>query len=206
VLEYQRLQSTERVSLSPAYWLPEAIPEVDDSRPPCCGKCDHPAKLGDRVFLYGHGHGVRNVVVFPAFDGAPSVVGSCWKRRYRCIKCGAAVTVLPRGVMPRFLYCTAAIVVALFLVAARPVGHGLTQEKAYKRQGMNRVTSWQGTWSYQWRSLDRWRKRAAEWWPGRATGGLAGLLTEFLERGGDGGLQSAACAAVASPACWGRAM
>ena len=53
------------------------------------------------------------VVVAPATSGRPAEVVESWSRRYRCTACGAITVVLPDGVMPRFLYSAAAIVMAV---------------------------------------------------------------------------------------------
>lgn len=112
---------------------------------------------------------------------------------------------LPRGVMPRYLYSVPAIVVAFFLVATAPVGHGLTHAEAYTRQGMYDVTAWRDGGPYRWRSIDRWFSAAARWW---STPNLdvPSLLVGFMQRGRGDGLAPAIEAAVASHVCCGGAM
>jgi hypothetical protein len=146
------------------------------------------------------------VVVAPALDdGTPAEVLECWQRRYRCTACGAILVVLPRGVMARYLYSAAAIVMAFFLVAERPVGQGLSQAEAYDRQGMLRDVTPRAFRdpSYRWRSLDRWARRARQWWTGWA-GDISALLHLFLQRAGD--LAGAVRIALDSHVRWGCAM
>lgn len=191
---------------APGFWHPDQVPGVDDVRPKRCEACKQPARLGGRVLLQGHGVRKRSVVVPPAVRRLAERMADCWVRRYRCVSCGAVPTVLPRGVMPRYLYSAGAIVVAFFLGAARPVGEGLSDEAAYARQGMFGKTCWQDGDSYRWRSLDRWAECASRWWPARAAGGPSSLLVSFLERAGTGGLDALVEAAVLSHVRWGLAM
>ena len=180
-------------------WLgslcPEEIPAVDDVQPKRCAKCQQPVRRGKRVVLHGHGVRTRMVVVAPvlllvaAVGGDPAQVLECWERRYRCTACGAILVVLPKGVMPRYLYSAAAIVAAFFLVAKQPVGQGLSQAEAYDRQGMlrgatSRAFSDPG---YYWPSLKRWAARArCRWtgWSGAGHLGPAGAVAgAFGQRG-----------------------
>src|SRR5690606_18656122 len=140
--------------------------EVDDVRPARCDRCATPARSGGRITLQGHGIRQREVVVTPAIDGARPVLEECWVRRYRCTACRAVATVLPHGVLPRFLYSALAIVTAFLLTAASPIGEGLSDAEAYDRQGMNPSRRWTKPNIYRWRSLDRWATRISDWWPG----------------------------------------
>lgn len=135
-----------------------------------------------------HGHGVRHrsVVVPPATADQTAVVGECWSRRYRCTACGAITLVLPDGVMPRFLYSAAAIVLAWLLTAPRPDGHSLDDATAYDRQGLLKRLRWHRRDDFRWRSLDRWSRQIGAWWPHRAARTAAALVTELVaEVGGD---------------------
>ncbi len=155
----QQMQDIEWADIGPHRWQPEALPDVDDVRPHHCSRCGSPAKEGGRVVLHGHGHRGREVVIHPAVGDSAELVVECWSRRYRCTRCGAVPTVLPPGVLPRFLYSALAIVTAFWLVEAAPVGQGLTEAEAYAVQGMYRCPRWTKPWPYRWRSLDRWRAR-----------------------------------------------
>jgi len=115
--------------------------------------------------------------------------------------------VLPKGVLPRYLYSVPAIVVALLLVAATPVGEGLTDALAYRRQGMNSVHRHHRWEDWRWRSLGRWRSRLGSWWPGLphdVGGWLTGLLVR--SRGERGDRRALLAAAVDSHARWVAAM
>lgn len=195
----------ESGAFSPGLWCVDRVPEVDDVRPMRCSACRAPARGGGRITLHGHGWRTREVVVMPAFDACSEIV-ECWARRYRCTACHAVAVVLPRGVVPRYLYSTAAIVMALFLVEEAPVGDGHTDADAYARQGMYRRTSWSEASPYRWRSLDRWSWMAARWWPNQATDGVTALLVSWLERSGGLGRAQAVLAAVCMHVQWGEAM
>lgn len=192
-------------------WLgslhPDHLPEVDDVRPKRCSRCKTPARRGKRVVLHGHGCRTRMVVVAPALgdDAAPAEVIECWQRRYRCTACEAILVVLPTGVMARYLYSAAAIVMAFFLVAERPVGQGLSQAEAYDRQGMLRDVTTRAFRdpSYRWRSLGRWTFCARQWWTGWA-GDICSLLHLLLQRAGD--LAGAVRFALDNHVRWGFAM
>ncbi len=116
------------------------------------------------------------------------------------------MVVMPRGVMPRYLYTAGAIVMAFFLSSAGPVGDGCTDAEAYARQGMYRRTCWNAAEPYRWRSLDRWAALARSWWPSLVGGGLTTLLISFLERSETGGRRGALTAAVGAHVQWGEAM
>lgn len=120
------------------------------------------------------------VVVAPATSGRPAEVVESWSRRYRCTACGAITVVLPDGVMPRFLYSAAAIVMAWLLVAPAPVGAGLADAAAYDRQGMLKRLRWPGRADYRWRSLGRWARQIVQWWPHRLATTATALVTELV--------------------------
>lgn len=132
------------------------------------------------MVLHGHGKRFRLVVVFPATSNRPAQVGECWSRRYRCTACGAVTVVLPDGVMPRFLYSAAAIVLAWLLVTPAPVGAGLDDATAYDRQGMLQRLRWPDRADYRWRSLDRWARQIGPWWPHRLARTAQALVTELV--------------------------
>lgn len=143
-------------------------------------------------------------MVPPALDGRPAL-SECWCRRYRCTACSTVSTVLPVGVLPRYLYSAFAIVVAFTLVAAEPVGSGLTHALAYKRQGMNRVHRWHRGVDWRWRSLERWTAMSTCWWPGLPDT-VEGLLIGLRTRAGSTDPPALLAAAAGSHARWGAAM
>jgi hypothetical protein len=116
------------------------------------------------------------------------------------------VTVLPKGVLPRYLYSVAAMVMAFLLVAGGPVGEGLSEAEAYDRQGMNRRRGWTKPWPYRWRSLGRWFGMAGTWWPGRAVAGLRELLLGFVVDAGSDARREVLASAVGTHVRWGCAM
>ncbi len=197
---------SEWANCEPSNWLPENVPDVDDARPKRCPSCRHPAKLAGRVILHGHGWRERRVVVLPAVDKGLAEVGECWVRRYRCTECRAVRSVLPRGVLPRYLYSAWAIVSAFFLVAERPVGDGLRDVEAYERQGMYRRVRRGSTCPFRWRSIGRWAGLIPQWWPERAALHPQELLLGFIERARGSSRQEALGSAIASHVAWGGAM
>jgi hypothetical protein len=194
----------EWCDLDPQQWSKEAVPDVDLVRPACCSCCGNPGKTARKVNLHGHGKRERSVVVAPVLgDGGEVELLECWVRRYECQLCGAVVTVLPKGVLPRYLYSAAAIVSAFLLVARDPVGEGLSDADAYDLQGMYRRRCWRTLDPYRWRSLDRWFGMAARWWPGRAITGLEGLVLGFVVDAGSHDRREVLVAALGAHARWG---
>lgn len=200
----QHVQVIEWTGDVPVSWATIALPNVEDARPHRCPRCRTPSHTGARINLHGHGVRVRSVVVPPALGGRPGLT-ECWSRRYRCTACGAVPTVLPIGVMPRYLYSAFAIVVAFLLVAEEPVGEGRTDALAYRRQGMNRVRSWHRGVDYRWASLGRWAAHLETWWPGLPDT-VEGLLTGLIRRAGSTDPPAVLNAAAASHVRWGAAM
>ena len=190
----------------PSFWRRESLPEVDDARPACCNGCGKPAKESGKVHLHGHGCRVRSVVVLAAVFGEEVQVMGCWVRRYRCCRCGAVLTVLPMGVLSRYLYSVAAIVVALLLKTEAPVGEGLGDAEVYRRQGMYRRPSWWPGGGYRWRSLERWARLCAQWWPGRAVSSIEAVLVDFVSRARSPALEDVVLAALSGHRQWEAAM
>lgn len=180
------------------------VPDVDAARPPCCPHCKALAKSGGRIWLQGHGVRSRGVVD-PGLGADRERTMSCWARRYRCAVCTATCTVLPPGVLPRLWYSLVAIVRALVLVVAEPVGQGVDDRTAYACQGRDPPPCWRAPWPYRWRSLDRWECRLAQWWPGRAVTSAHALLAGFIVEVGDD-LEAILGRAAASHARWEVAM
>ena len=208
------------------------MPGVDDARPKFCDRCKQPARRAGRIILHGHGSCKREVVVPPLWTGVPPGERclSCWQRRYRCTACGHVMIVMPPGVMPRYLYSVAAIVLAWFLVTARPVGDHKSDAQAYQLQGIygalprykEESKPKEGSEAgkqrerqeqpkadkqhqykeerYRWRSLKRWLRAAPAWWPDWTGYDLSTLLAMFLQRAGGRGRQAAVAAAVAAHA------
>jgi hypothetical protein len=88
----------------------------EGSRPACCPKCGAPSRPpGGRVQMHGHGARERTQRG-PTAVGEPPVERGVAVRRYLCTKCGATVTVAPRGVARRRLYAASAIGLALALL------------------------------------------------------------------------------------------
>ena len=187
-------------------WSLESLPSVDDLRPACCKRCGHSSRVGDCLWLWGHGPRRRFVVVLPSLGGGPAMCVDCWVRRYWCVACKKTQTVLPRGLMPRYLYSVAAIVMAFVLTASTPVGQGLSDLDAYVRQGMYGEWVSQDGLPYRWRSLSRWSVTASEWWSTWATGGAVGALVDFHQRAEPGGLHGLLEAAVDLHVRWGGVM
>lgn len=203
----QRVHRIEWGRFAPSDWHPDQVPEVGDVRPSACPSCAHPAVVGVRICLHGHGTRTREVVVGPVFGlDRPGEPAQCWVRRYRCVECKAGCSVLPPGVMPRFLYSAAAIVMAFFMVEARPAGDGLSDREAYRRQGMYACTSWNEAAPYRWRSIGRWLRHARRWWPERADWSLQVLLNHFVSRSAGAEREGAVRAAVAAHVTWGHGM
>lgn len=112
-------RSTPRIvhhALDVKGWL-ASPPSVERARPGACADCGAAGRpTAGRLGLHGHGVRDRQLCGPPEADGAP-----CWIvivcRRYRCVRCGAVLTVVPRGVAPRRHYGHAAIAIALTLWA-----------------------------------------------------------------------------------------
>jgi hypothetical protein len=85
------------------------LPSVDLVRPARCPCCDAPSRpVGGRLGL--HGHGLRDRQIRgPLEPGGPAKLVSVQARRYRCRICRALLLVVPRGVLPRRLYCAEVI-------------------------------------------------------------------------------------------------
>jgi len=180
----QHMSCIEWARFGPATWAPAKVPDVDVARPARCRRCGGLAKQGGRIFLHGHGVRTRGVVLPGLGDDLPRT-GTCWTRRYRCIRCEALVTVLPPGVLPHMLYSLLAIVRAFILVVEEPIGQGVDHETAYRCQGRWPTMRWTKPWPYRWRALGRWAARIQQWWPGRVATDLSTLLVGGITEAGD---------------------
>lgn len=199
------MEHIERARCAPECCGPEQIPKVDDARPTRCPSCCCPARVKGRIVLQGHGMRTRLVVVLAALGGHRRELVECWVRRYRCVKCRAVANVLPRGVLPRYLYSVGAIVVAMLLVTSPPVGKGLSDAGAHERQGMLGFRTWGATSPYRWTSLRRWGEVARKWWPGLALSGVSGLLTGLMTRAGSDDAEAIIKEAINAHVCCGAA-
>lgn len=89
------------------------MPSVEEARPACCPRCQRASRpVGERLGLIGHGMRERQVRGPREPGGAPTTL-ALDVRRYRCVGCGAVITVLPRGLVPRRHFSRAAIGQAL---------------------------------------------------------------------------------------------
>lgn len=82
------------------FWV-ERVPSADRVRPACCWRCGVAARpVGGRLQLVGHGLRERQIRGRLDADGAPGLV-VVQVRRFRCLGCGAVITVVPAGVAAR---------------------------------------------------------------------------------------------------------
>ena len=200
------MDCTDAGWVGPAAWRVDRVPGVDDVRPRSCRRCGTPARDGQRIVVQGHGAPARQVVVGAATEEARGEVGECWTRRYLCAVCSRTMTVTPQGILARHLYSLNAIVSALLLVTVEPVGDGISDLDAYGRQGMYAKPGSQEPERYRWRSLGRWARRAAQWWPDHGGTGVEALLVSFVERSGGGSRSGMIEVAVSTHVQWGGAM
>jgi hypothetical protein len=130
-----------------------APPSVDEARPgrcPVCGVASRP--VGGPLGLWGHGGRERQQRGPSGPDAAPTVE-VVRVRRYRCVPCGALITVAPRDVEPRRHYSRPAIALALAVwsLAAQPAA-------AVRR----RISPWRVTGATAaaegWVALRRWAR------------------------------------------------
>jgi hypothetical protein len=198
-------QSQVRVvysTLNVKHWM-ASLPSAADARPATCPCCEAPGcAVGGRVTVQGHGLRWRTQTGPDAVDGVP-FDDEVPTRRYRCLGCGAVVTVLPVGLLPRTRYRPTAVVLALALWA---LGTRLASAAVRRR------VSATGTVAHEagrgWASLRRWARRGWDWWrlrrPARGlVSGRAGveMLLQRLSvraRDGTGDLVSEAVAAAAN--------
>ena len=127
---------------------------VEASRPSHCAACGAAAHRGDgRLRLHGHGSRERTVWGPTEPSTAPAET-SVRVRRYRCTDCGAARTVLPRGLGRWLRYSLSAIALALtaWAVWLRPAAAVRTQMSPLRTFGSDDAE--------RWRSLPRWARRA----------------------------------------------
>lgn len=191
----QRVDGIALFSWALELLAPSACPDVDACRPVCCPGCQTLAVSDGRIMLWGHGPRRRGVLVVPLLR-LPDRLVECWARRYSCQACGSCCTVLPKGLVARFLYSVWAVVAAWLLTAVCPVGEGLSETKAYRRQGLFDHADWTEATRYRWRSLRRWRVALPERLRGLELG-VDVLLLAATARARDGTLAARIEAAVA---------
>ncbi len=130
-----------------------APPPVQAARPascPWCGAVSRP--VGGRIHLRGHGLRVRQLRGPSGADAEPELVEvRC--RRYRCVRCGTVVVVVPRGLRRRYLYPAAVIALGLALFGVVRC----SAAEVRRRLCPLRVT---GASARGWRALRRWTREA----------------------------------------------
>ncbi len=176
------------VRLDVKNWM-GALPSAGAVRPARCPCCQEPGcAVGERVTLQGHGLRVRTQTGLEAADGKP-FDSEVLVRRYRCVSCGAVVTVMPAGLLPRTRYRPRAIVLALSLWA---LGAGLASAAVRERVSATRTMAQEAVRG--WASLRRWARQAWDWWrlrrplrgPVSGREGVETLLQRLAARARDG--------------------
>lgn len=112
-------------------------PSVDEMRPeacPCCEVASRP--VGGPVRLHGHGLRDRRVIWVDGCDSLPRRA-VLKLRRYRCTRCGAVITVLPRDLPRHRRHALGLICLALALwsdgeLSAEKVREGLGLHKSFE--------------------------------------------------------------------------
>lgn len=95
-------------------WI-ERPPSVEEARPSHCPFCQAASRVvGEPLGLHGHGLRERQLRGPLGLEQEPQLCG-VQVRRYLCQRCGATVTVVPQGVLPRRLFSASAIGLALCL-------------------------------------------------------------------------------------------
>ena len=166
-----------------------SLPSAAAARPATCPCCQVPGcAVGGRVTLQGHGLRIRPQTGLDAVDGEP-FDDEVTVRRYRCLNCGAVLTVMPAGLLPRTRYRPTAVVLALALWA---LGAGLASAAVRRRVSATGTVASEG--SRGWASLRRWARQAWDWWRlqrparGNVSGreGAETLLQRLASRARDG--------------------
>ena len=129
----------------------ERPPSVDVARPSICPRCGKAARpAGGPLGLVGHG--VRSRQLRGALEaGQAAAVHTLRVRRFRCRHCASAVTVVPRGCIPRRHYGAGAIALACVLYGMS--GQSLVATRA-------RVSPWRSA-EPGWPSMSRWLRAIA---------------------------------------------
>lgn len=160
---------------------------IDVARPSRCDRCGNVGAT--KLTFHGNGTRKRQAVLPGRHWAKPARLVIVTVRRFECTACGAAPTVLPRGLLPGHLYSLFAIVHAFWLAVAPPLGHGLRDIRVYAHQGVDRLADEGGRSGRRWRSLARWMACAEQWWPTVAVAGMTwrdratSLLAAFASAG-----------------------
>jgi hypothetical protein len=129
--------------------------ECEAARPACCAECKAPSRpVGGRVQMHGHGERERTQQG-PEAVGRPPTERSVGVRRYKCTRCGATVTVAPRGVLRRRRYWAGGIGLALALFGIQAQSVRAVRE-ALAPTASARDPAEGATWS----TLRRWAREA----------------------------------------------
>ena len=176
-------QSQVRVvysALNVKSWM-ASLPSTAGVRPATCPGCGASgAPVGERVTLQGHGVRWRTQTGPDAVDGAP-FDDEVPVRRFRCRDCGAVVTVMPAGLLPRTRYRPSAVLLALALWALS----GLASAAVRRRMAPASLGSQEA--DRGWPSLRRWARQAWAWWGLRrptaaGSGGVRERVEALLQR------------------------
>ena len=160
-----------------AQWR-EPMPSVSEARPGQCPCCDAPSRpVGGRLGIWGHG-GRSRQSRGPRAPGAPSEVVAILVRRYRCIRCGAILVVVPRGIARCKHYAATAIAFALGLFGV----DRLSQRQVREAVGAWPVVSEQTRST--WVSLRRWIAQIQEGalWPSLPRAAASSSTRQIAER------------------------
>jgi hypothetical protein len=133
--------------------VPPWPPPTDSSRPRACPGCKQPAYEKGRVWIQGHGL-VRRQQLGPQSPGQAPGKHEVACRRYRCLKCGAVLTVLPQTAVARKHYAGAAVALALTL-------WGLCGWSAAQVRAALSPRLAPGARARGWRTLARWARQVA---------------------------------------------
>jgi len=131
----------------------ERVPSVERARPGRCPRCGRAARpTGGALGLVGHGLRERQLRG-PRRAGASAEMLVIRVRRYRCQRCRAVCTVVPRGVVRRRHFGAGAIGWALFLY-----GHECLSARTVR----DRVGGFGSRDAGHWVTLRRWLAAVAE--------------------------------------------
>lgn len=154
----------------------------------------------------GHGKRWRDVIL------PEKTVVTAWIWRFLCCRCERTCSVSPDEILARHRYTLAAILVAWFLSAPRPIGDNEDDEAVYALVGVDRrvLAREFRAGKRRWRSLSRWTDSIPTWWPSRPVVGATwrqratALIAGFIH--GDGERDGAIRRALAAHTAGGRPM
>lgn len=142
-----------RVAVGIKAWIAQT-PSVDEVRPVCCAACRAASRpLGRCLNVHGQGLMPRQVRGVLEVGGEPGV-HILAARRYECQRCGAVMTVVPSGVLPRRQYSAPSIALALHLWLVTGLSDRLVRGRvcAWRRRDRS---------ARGWAQLYRWARQAA---------------------------------------------